>query len=189
MMSMHPNEVPILERDETVPFYWPMGNPPPKEGKVETYTSEIVDDRAAFELVQESIGWHVSEDQRQLLSKEVVKNSMVLVFQHREPIAVACGLSRDDGWVVLAWVAVTPAHRGRGLDRMVCTAVVTQLLALGKSKIFDSTQDERLQATKVYLDIGFYPLYRKDKIERWVSICAKLAKSYTPSIWGWPINA
>ncbi len=186
---MHPKELPVLERSETVPFFWPIDNRPPKEEKVQTYSAEITDDRAAFEMVQESIGWHVTEDQWQLLSTEIVENSMVLITQSGEPVAVACGLSRDDNWVELAWVAVAPAHRGRGIGRMVCAAVVRQLLSLDKSKIFGSTQDERLSAIKIYLDLGFYPLYRTDKIERWDSICCKLEKSFTPSLWGWPIDA
>ncbi|MFT4729569.1 MAG: GNAT superfamily N-acetyltransferase [Granulosicoccus sp.] len=70
------------------------------------------------------------------------------------------GLSRDHSWVELAWVAVAPAYRGRGIGKMVCGAVVTQLLTLGNSKIFGSTQDERLSAIKIYLDIGFHPFYR-----------------------------
>ena len=186
---MHSNEPPILERAETVPFFWPINKEPPTEEKIKTYSVEILYNRVAFEVVQKSIGWRVTEDQWQLLSEEVVDNSMVLITQHGEPVAVACGLSRENGWVELAWVAVSPAHRGRGIGRLVCAAVVRQLLALDKSKIFGSTQDQRLSAIKIYLDIGFYPLYRKHKVERWQSICCKLEKSFTPSLWDWPIDA
>jgi len=187
--AMHPNEVPIFERAETVPFSWPSDSQPPRAENVDTYSVEIVVERVAFEKVQASIGWQVTEYQWQRLSNEIVENSMVLITQFGEPVAVACGLSRDNNWVELAWVAVMPAHRGRGIGRLVCGAVVRQLLALGKSKIFGSTQDERLSAIKIYLDIGFHPLYRKDKIDRWNSICNKLEKSFTPLLWGWPTDA
>lgn len=186
---MHPDEIPILERAETVPFFWPSVSQAPREMKVEPYSIEITEDRAAFEKVQKLIGWEVTEDQWQSLSKELVSTSMVLITKHGEPVATACGLSRESNWVELAWVAVAPAHRGQRIGKMVCGAVVRQLLALDNSKIFGSTQDDRLTAIRIYLDIGFYPLYRKDKVERWESICRKLDQSFTPALWGWPIKA
>jgi GNAT superfamily N-acetyltransferase len=188
-MLTNSDDVPILERDETVPFCWPSDSAALREFAVDSYSTEVIEDRVAFEKMQESIGWHVTEDQWQVLSKELVEDSMVLITQFDQPVAIACGLSRDNNWVELAWVAVIPCHRGLGIGKMVCAAVVRQLLALGKSKIFGSTQDERLSAIKIYLDLGFYPLYRKRKIERWEAICAKLAKPFTPSLWGWPIHA
>lgn len=183
---MRSNELPIRERAETVPFVWPMNRRAPKEQAVEAYATEIADDRAAFESVQLAIGWRVTEDQWRSLLGEIVENSMVLITHCGEPVAVACGLARDGGWVELAWVAVAPAHRGRRIGRMVCTAVVSQLLASEYVRIYGSTQDERLSAIKIYLGIGFYPLYRKDKVERWNSICNKLEQPFTPSLWGWP---
>lgn len=39
------------------------------------------------------------------------------------PLAAACGLARPGGWVELAWVAVVPAARGRGLGAAVCGAL------------------------------------------------------------------
>lgn len=144
--AIEPHEVPIHERAETVPFFWPSDGRPPIELAVDSYLAEITRDRVAFEKVQEAIGWPVAEDQWQLLSKDMVENSMVFITQFGEPVAVACGLSRDDTWVELAWVAVMPDHRGRGIGKMVCGALVRRLLIQGKSKIFGSTQDERLSA-------------------------------------------
>lgn len=185
---MHLDLPPIFEREETVPFVWPNANQTPNDIKVESYIAEIIEDKTAFEKVQELIGWHVTEDQWQLLSEEIVTKSMVLITHKAEPVAVACGLSRPNNWVELAWVAVVPAHRGRGLGKLVCSEVVKQLVDLGRPKVFGSTQDERLSAIKIYLDIGFYPLYRKNKFERWASICRKLNKPFTPSTWEWPIH-
>lgn len=186
---MHPNAVQFHERAETVPLFWPSGSRPARGLDVETYSVDFAVDRVAFEQVQDSIGWHVTEDQWRLLSKEIAENSMAVVSQFGEPVAVACGLLRENGWVELAWVAVAPAHSGRGIGRMVCGAVVRQLLDQGRLLIFGSTQDVRLSAIKLYLDIGFYPLYRREKTERWACICHKLDKSFTPSFWGWPVDA
>jgi len=139
--------------------------------------------------VQESIGWHVTKNEWQVISKEVVADSMVVIFYTGLPVAIACGLLRPKGWTELAWVAVSPKHRGLGLGKMVCSAVVAQLLENKRTKIFGSTQDERLSAIKIYLDIGFYPLYREEKVERWKSICQQLGKSFSPSNWRWQYDA
>jgi GNAT superfamily N-acetyltransferase len=186
---MHTNAVPIQERSETVPFFWPADCPSPRVRNIESYALNITVDRDAFEAVQGLIEWHVSEEQWQVVSEEIVGDSMVFVTQFGKPIAVACGLTRASGWVELAWVAVAPAHRGLGIGKMVCGAVVTQLLNGGNAKIFGSTQDERLSAIKIYFGVGFYPLYRKDKTERWSSICQKLETPFTPDRWGWPPDA
>lgn len=180
--------MPIPERQETVAFIWPNGCQPLDAIEIETYSAELTMNRTAFEQVQNSIGWHVSEEQWEQLSKEIVENSMVLITQFGAPVAVACGLSRANNWVELAWVAVLPAHRGRSIGKMLCNAVLRQLLDQGHLDIFGSTQDERLSALEIYLDIGFYPLYRKDKAERWSSICYKLNRPFTPALWGWPTN-
>jgi hypothetical protein len=93
VLTMYPDEVPIHERAETVPFFWPSDNQPPRELNVETYSVMVVDDRAAFYKVQASIGWDVTEDQWQVLSEDIVENSTVLVSWCGEPVAVACALS------------------------------------------------------------------------------------------------
>jgi hypothetical protein len=93
VLTMYPDEVPIHERAETVPFFWPSDNQPPRELNVETYSVMVVDDKAAFYKVQASIGWDVTEDQWQVLSEDIVENSTVLVSWCGEPVAVACALS------------------------------------------------------------------------------------------------
>lgn len=186
---MHLNAVPIQERPETVAFAWPVTGKLHRDLRVDGYLAEKVADREVFELVQDSIGWRVTDDQWHVVSKEVVSNSMVAIFHAGSPVAIACGLSRPSDWTELAWVAVAPAHRGMGIGKMVCGAVVAGLLEDGRSKIYGSTQDERLSAIKIYLDIGFYPLYRKEKVERWESICQKLGILFSPSSWRWQPDA
>lgn len=185
---MHTEDLPVRERTETVPLIWPQDDQSPHIEQNKRYSVNVIEAKADFIKVQESIGWHVTDDQWQSLAQELVKGSMVFVSKHGEPIAVACGLSRDNNWVELAWVAVTPAHRGLGIGKMVCAVAVDQLLKLGDSKIYGSTQDERLDALKIYLELGFHPFYRVDKVTRWMSICDKLRKPFTPTIWGWPLN-
>lgn len=165
---------------------WPIANPVPEYGVVQPYFIDVSTDRHAFEVVQAEIDWHVTNDQWNLLQNELVPDSMVFVRHGNESAGVACALVRADDWVELAWVAVSPKHRGQGIGKLVCSAVVSQLHALGLHNIFGSTQDGRLAALKIYLDIGFHPVYRPQKVERWRTICQKLDRPFTPAVWGWP---
>lgn len=75
----------------------------------------------------------------------------------------------------LGWVAADPAHRGRGLGRAVCSAVVGHLLQAGYRRIFLKTDDWRLPALTVYLRMGFVPfLYEEGMSERWRQVYAAL---------------
>ena len=186
---MHPSDVPILERDETLPFVWWEGRELDRGYDVESYSSNVIYDRKNFERVQASIGWHVTEDQWEALAKNLVTDSMVMVTHSGETVATACAITHVNNWVELAWVAVSPKHRGLGIGKMVCSAVIGQLLTSGHRSIFGSTCDERLAAIKIYLDIGFSPYFRREKTGRWKRICQKLEIPYTPLIWGWPTDA
>lgn len=182
------NDLPIQERPKTVAFAWTEGEHYLEEMNVEDYVAEPTKDRTTFELVQASIGWQVTDKQWQMVTRELVADALVVVLFKGAPVAIACGLSRPSDWTELAWVAVAPEHRGKGIGKMVCAAVVQCLLEAGRPKIYGSTQDERLSAIKIYLDLGFVPLYRAEKVRRWQSICAKLDLPFLPQAWGWPGN-
>jgi mycothiol synthase len=113
---------------------------------------------------------------------------MVFVESDDVPVAVACALEREEGWRELAWVAVASVHRGKGLGSMVCSALIRHLLASDEQRIFGSTQDERLAALRIYLEMGFYPVHREDKVERWHAICNNLSWPFRPQLWGWPLE-
>ncbi len=185
---MNPSDFAFTERPETVAFVWPIGRITPDYEDTHPYSVDVSNNRILFEVVQSSIGWHVTETQWNLLLSELVPDSMVFVRYEDVPIAVACALFRDDDWVELAWVAVAPNHRGRGIGKIVCSAVIRQLNLLGSYRVFGSTQDSRLAALKIYLNIGFHPVHRVEKVERWRSICQRLDRPFTPAIWGWPLE-
>jgi GNAT superfamily N-acetyltransferase len=183
---MRPRDIPFKERPVTLAFAWPVHQPAPDCVKLEPHCIDVCNDRTSFEAVQAAIGWHVTEEQWSVLSRDVARDSMVFVRHGNKPVGVACALHRNDDWVELAWVAVAPDHQGRGIGKMVCSAVVGQVLSLGAYQIFGSTQDKRLAALKVYLDIGFHPVYRREKLKRWKYIYRILGKPFTPAMWGWP---
>jgi predicted dehydrogenase/ribosomal protein S18 acetylase RimI-like enzyme len=81
----------------------------------------------------------------------------------------------------LGWVAGDPEHRGKGLGRAVCAAVVARFIRAGYRRIFLSTDDWRLPAIKTYLKLGFEPLLvREDMAERWRAVCEKLGWPFKP---------
>ena len=176
-----------LERSETVAFVWPDSKSVPDEVDSPVAITEFVLDRTAFEHVQAAIGWQVTDNQWDQLMQELVPGSMVFVKDDSgEPMATACACATKNKWTELAWVAVAENHRGKRLGKVVCIALVKKLLGTGTKHIFGSTQDERLMAVRVYLEMGFFHVYRKEKVSRWRDICDRLDHPYTPRMWGWP---
>lgn len=97
------------------------------------------------------------------------------------PVATACGLDRssDPSSPIgeLGWVAVDPAHRGKGLGLSVCVAVVRYLLHRGYKKIYLKTDHWRLPAIKTYLKMGFEPeRTTPDARFRWARISLEFAR-------------
>lgn len=173
-----------LERDSTLALWWPpAGAAPAVRGCA---TPDFIVDRPAFEAVQAAAGWQMPAGQWAQLVDESVPGSMVLLRVDGRAVAAACAVQRAEGWIELAWVAVVPAFRGQGLGRQVCAALLARVLASGHATLFGSTQDARLSALKIYLDLGFLPVYRAEKVARWRAVCAALGHAFTPSAWGWP---
>jgi mycothiol synthase len=74
----------------------------------------------------------------------------------------------------LGWVAVNPSHCGKGLGCIVCAAVTKRFLELGYREIYLLTDDFRLPAIKIYLNLGYVPFYYlPDMKKRWENIFKK----------------
>ena len=68
----------------------------------------------------------------------------------------------------LGWVAVDPAHQGRGLGAVASLAVMHYAASRGHREIFLLTDDWRLPAIRTYLKLGFEPwLTDASHPERW----------------------
>jgi mycothiol synthase len=65
---------------------------------------------------------------------------------------------KDTG--ILHMVCVLPEHRGRRLSYALCLAVLHRFRQRGFQRVALSTNDWRLGAVKVYLELGFQPVYR-----------------------------
>jgi uncharacterized protein (DUF952 family)/GNAT superfamily N-acetyltransferase len=81
----------------------------------------------------------------------------------------------------LGWVAVNPAHRGQGLGRLACLAVLNYVKKLGFRYIYLLTEDFRLPALKIYLELGFEPEYQdSSQPERWQALRRVIAAGGDP---------
>lgn len=68
----------------------------------------------------------------------------------------------------LSFVAAMPGHAGQGLGRAATAAVVRRFIEAGYRRIYLKTDDHRLPAIKVYLQLGFEPLlFNEQMAERW----------------------
>ena len=76
---------------------------------------------------------------------------------------------------VLDYVVSHPNHRGKGLGRAVCTAVLRFFVDRGYESVVLLTDDWRLPAIGLYLSLGFVPeMTRGDMPSRWKAVMARL---------------
>jgi mycothiol synthase len=77
------------------------------------------------------------------------------------PVGSTCLVlhSQNDGAMVpeVGWVIVHPDHRGHGLARETCRAVLGVIKNLGYRYAYLKTEDFRIPAIKTYLRLGFVP--------------------------------
>lgn len=79
----------------------------------------------------------------------------------------------------IGWVASHPGHRGLGLGAQVTAAALAHALTLVARPIILRTDDFRLPAIKVYLKLGFTPLFDHSSYpERWRLIASRLGPRY-----------
>jgi mycothiol synthase len=76
---------------------------------------------------------------------------------------------------ILHMVCVLPEHRGHRLSYPVCLAVLHRFRERGYQRVYLSTGTQRLGAVKVYLELGFQPVYQKPwHPEQWQEVVAAL---------------
>jgi mycothiol synthase len=108
-------------------------------------------------------------------------------------VATACAnhrpSSRHPFGGELGWVASDPDHRGHGLGRAATQAATVRLLEAGYTELYLQTDDFRLAAIHVYLQMGWLPwLYLPDMQPRWRAVCEQLgvpfeqANAVTPAV-------
>ena len=82
---------------------------------------------------------------------------------------------KDPNIGFLDYVIAHPEHRNRRLGRAVCAGVMRYFAAAGRTRTRLQTDDWRLPAIKLYLNLGFQPIMnRVDMPLRWEAIFAQL---------------
>ena len=77
----------------------------------------------------------------------------------------------------LGWVAADPDHRGRKLGTLVTAAATRRLIEAGYRRIYLLTDDFRLPAIRIYLALGYAPLYYVPIMqERWQAVLRQLGQ-------------
>ena len=74
-------------------------------------------------------------------------------------------------------VATDPDARGMGAGRLACIAALNQIAARGFKTAVLRTEDERIPAIKLYLSLGFEPVFADETHpERWEKIYKKIGE-------------
>ncbi len=120
-------------------------------------------------------GWTRARIDEWLAAPERRDGSRVVI--HEGQVVAATFATRNSPTTgALDYVAAHPDHSGRGLGRAVCLGVLNYLTAKGYTEVTLSTDDFRLAALKVYLDLGFKPvIQRPDMVGRWKRVHRLLA--------------
>lgn len=138
------------------------------------------DDVALARLLDASFdeSWDAARVHRDLLDDPTVVRTL-LVEDGGRVIATASARVMPveyPGMGYLHWVASDPARRGEGLGLAVTIAVLEAFAELGLSGSVLETDDHRHSAIRVYLGLGYTPVYRDDEHRpRWSKIFRALA--------------
>jgi predicted dehydrogenase len=77
----------------------------------------------------------------------------------------------------LGWVAGDAAHKGKKLGAIVSAAATARMIQTGFRHIYLKTDDFRLPAIKIYLELGYEPfLFCNGMAERWQAVRQALAR-------------
>ena len=77
------------------------------------------------------------------------------------------------------WLATDPKFNGLGLGRKCASSATKRLEQAGYDDIWVTTDDHRLAAIKIFLDIGFEPYLPDKSAERWRNILKLLGRNST----------
>lgn len=121
-------------------------------------------------------GWTAEKFGEYIEQPERREGSHCISFDNRLVAATFASQVRlDPPEGALDYVVAHPAHSGKKLGKIVCTAVLRYLVSRNYQHISLKTDDWRLPALKIYLDLGFRPiLNRLDMPARWEEIYHQL---------------
>ena len=117
--------------------------------------------------------WTAERVEKWLLNDESVATVFVIDFGG-VPVATASARLVPDAYPgsgYVHWVGTSTAHRGKRLGTLVSLAVLYEFVPLGCRDAVLETDDFRVPAIKVYLNLGFVPEYRHaTHAPRWAAL-------------------
>jgi mycothiol synthase len=162
-----------------------LANLPPVPPEADSGRSVDVAGRPAAPALAELLdlafagGWDVARVERELFDDPTVTATYV-VYDAEVAVATASARLLTDTYPqagYLHWVASSPRARGRGLGRAVIVAVLKRFHHDGMTQAVLETDDHRLAAIRLYLSMGFVPVYRGgDDESRWSAVFRRLAE-------------
>ena len=79
----------------------------------------------------------------------------------------------------LGWLVTDPSHTRKGLGTIVSAAVTNRFVEEGYDRPFLGTEDFRIAAISIYLNLGWRPhIYRDDMEPRWRSIYGCVGREF-----------
>ena len=125
------------------------------------------------ELIQKAFGNFYSFDKVIKGGGDYKPERVLYLKKDGKYIATATAVEKEDfpneGWFRM--IAVSPEARGVGAGHLVCLAALHALAARGFKSAVLSTDDDRIPAIKMYLRLGFEPLYTHEShTERWEKV-------------------
>ena len=168
-------------------MWYPHSQPPTREELGEEYLLRSYrkgDETGWVELL--NVNGELGKWSRERLEAEIrgnlVQDAQFFVVAGRRIVAAAGVYNGQwDGekcWEI-GWVARDPRHRGKGLGRQATAAAVGAARSLPERPIFLKTDDFRMAAIKIYLQLGFVPDWAHSSYRpRWQEIFARLGDKY-----------
>jgi len=162
---------------------WPQNRPAPAITVAEGYqldTFKDGDEDALVSLIQKSGLGNWAKNRIADMRRTLLPGGLFVIRHVGTGTIVATANANNDPSIYseageLGWVAADSDHAGKGLGFSVCAAVVNRFLVAGYKTIYLKTDDYRLPAIKVYLNLGFTPdLFREDMPPRWEKVLQNL---------------
>jgi mycothiol synthase len=119
------------------------------------------------------IVWNIPAVHRELLECDGMETIYVIAHEGK-PVATATARYVPDWYPdsqYVHWVGVEPSHRGKQLGKWLTVRVMEHGRAAGRRDVVLETDDFRIPAIKVYLNLGYIPECRRDgDEERWRAV-------------------
>lgn len=107
---------------------------------------------------------------------DVIKQRQFYILnQSGQPVGTSTAWFSEEqskpNWGRIHWIAIIPEEQGKGLAKPLLSATCQRLQALGHSKAYLTTANERIIAINLYLKFKFQPtLANKNDLEIWKSL-------------------